>query len=156
MREGIDQRLPEPLRTRAVEHLRRELHPDTLDVLRKRYESDPEPWGGYFHFGAGMAIRNLLREAIRDDELPPVEYYDGRSYSNWDDYYIDALEGALDVPTAHEEPPEVPWYDAPRRTFRRLREMGVLPWVEDGRWRDSETLWRVEDERVVLEIEEEA
>ena len=88
-----DKRLPEPLRSRAIEHLRRELAPESIANLRAARDADPD-WGGYFHFGAGMAIRNLLRGAIRDEELPCVEYDQG-CFSNWDDYYIDALEGAL-------------------------------------------------------------
>lgn len=95
MRNGIDQRLPEPLRSRAVEHLRRELPDDVVATLRAARGIDPD-WGGYFHFGTGMAIRNLLRGAVLDEELPPVVQPDGHEASNWDDYYIDALEGALE------------------------------------------------------------
>jgi hypothetical protein len=43
------------------------------------------------HFGVGMGIRNLLREVLPDDKLPPVVYEGGMSYSNWDDYYVGAL-----------------------------------------------------------------
>jgi hypothetical protein len=42
----------------------------------------------------GMAIRNLLREAVKDDELPPAPYPGGVSYSNWDDYYVQAVKAA--------------------------------------------------------------
>jgi hypothetical protein len=41
-----------------------------------------------------MAFRNVLREAIKDDELPPVDYGDGNEYQNWDDYYTRVVEEA--------------------------------------------------------------
>ena len=43
------------------------------------------------HFGAGMAIRNLLREVLPDDQLPPVVYEGGQEYRNWDDHYLGAI-----------------------------------------------------------------
>jgi hypothetical protein len=40
-----------------------------------------------------MGIRNLLRDVIKDDELPPVSYGDDQM-RNWDDYYVEVLEEA--------------------------------------------------------------
>lgn len=88
--------LPEPLRTRAVDYLRAELHPDTLHHVRRAHAEDPDEWWTAFHMFGGMAIRNLLRDVIKDKELPPV-MYGGRPMRNWDDYYIQVLEEAAGV-----------------------------------------------------------
>lgn len=101
------EQLPPRLRTTAVEYLRENVA--DLDVIRGWIEEDPENWyvrdqnvtmqaipiegpapaALYlpmpFHFHGGMAVRNLLRKVIRDDELPS---------GNWDDYYVQALEAA--------------------------------------------------------------
>ncbi len=85
--------LPEPLRHRAVEYLRAELHPNTLSEVRAAHAKDPDEWWTGFHMFGGMAIRNLLRDVITDQQLPAV-MYDDRPMHNWDDYYIEVLEEA--------------------------------------------------------------
>lgn len=107
--------LPEPLMTKAVEHLRSKCDEETLQYFRDLYARDPE-WGdetppeerakieqivGFyvpspFHFGTGMVVRNCLREVIRDEELPAVDY-DGREFRNWDDWYHSVLERLIGV-----------------------------------------------------------
>jgi hypothetical protein len=108
-------RLPDDLQARAVEYLRNELHPDSLAYLREFHERYPD-WNGDevtpeqreayvkefgcsipspFHFGTGMAIRNVLRGEIKDAELPPVDYGEGDSYQNWDDYYQAVLDEVI-------------------------------------------------------------
>lgn len=102
--------LPPELQERAVEHLRKSLHPDSIKYLCELHARDPE-WGdelseeqhkeyerkyGFtvpapFHFGTGMAIRNLLREVILDEELPVV-HYGAHEARNWDDWYHGVLE----------------------------------------------------------------
>jgi hypothetical protein len=42
----------------------------------------------FFHFGGGMAVRNLCRERLNDDELAAYGFG-----WNWDDYYIGVLAG---------------------------------------------------------------
>lgn len=69
---------------------------ETAEEIRDLQAADPETWWAMHHFGMGMHVRNLLREVIKDDELPPVEYDDECSYQNWDDYYIPVLEEAAD------------------------------------------------------------
>jgi hypothetical protein len=49
----------------------------------------------HFHFSEGMAVRNLLRDVLRDEQLPPVEYPVG-PMRNWDDYYMGALDELLE------------------------------------------------------------
>jgi hypothetical protein len=100
---------------KAVEHLRSKCDEETLQYLRDLHARDPE-WGdettpeqhaewekkhGFsipspFHFGTGMQIRNCLREVIRDEELPAVDY-DGHDFRNWDDWYHSVLERMLGV-----------------------------------------------------------
>jgi hypothetical protein len=48
-----------------------------------------------FHFSVGMDVRNALREVMRDEELPGIEYLDGHFYQNWDDFYMGALEALV-------------------------------------------------------------
>lgn len=88
--------LPVELRERAVEHLRAHMSAETAEQIRDLQAADPELWWAVHHFGMGMNVRNLLREVIKDDELPPVEYDKFEEYRNWDDYYIPVLEEAAD------------------------------------------------------------
>lgn len=87
-------RLDPSLRERAVKHLRRVLPPAWADAIRAAIEEHGAEWTSkigddplyVFHFSHGMAIRNMLREAVGDADLPS---------GNWDDYYVPALEEAL-------------------------------------------------------------
>lgn len=46
----------------------------------------------------GTNIRNQLRHGVcSDEDLPLAPYPDGESYSNWDDYYCQALEAAAKI-----------------------------------------------------------
>ena len=85
--------LPEPLRARAVEYLRGQIDSESFEQVRAAHAENPTDWYVAYHFGAGMGVRNLLRDIIKDEELPPVPYGD-ESYSNWDDYYVEVLEEA--------------------------------------------------------------
>lgn len=71
-----------------------------IESYQKAMADDPHGWsvkGGWYMFG-GMGIRNLLREqGFIDSDLKPVEYPDGGTYQNWDDYYTAALEAAAGV-----------------------------------------------------------
>lgn len=78
------------LRERMVDHLRK------LPNLQEVYEHRND---GSFHFTTGMNLRNYLRETITDRELPSFdEYYgEGTNVRNWDDYYMHALEVAVNA-----------------------------------------------------------
>lgn len=89
-----DKWLPQHLRDQAVNHLLDVLAEDTFEEIRALYKKDPESWMIEHHFFAGMEFRNILRNVIVDDELPPVDYGDGEYYQNWDDYYIRVVEEA--------------------------------------------------------------
>jgi hypothetical protein len=77
--------VPDEMKKKIVVHLRKAL--DELDDVNRE---DP-----YFHFGAGMGIRNYLREVVKDDELPMAPYPNGKEFQNWDDYYQQAIRAAL-------------------------------------------------------------
>ena len=61
----------------------------------------------WFHMGAGMWVRNALRQQWTDAELPVVTSApDGQPYGpaqNWDDYYFGALAAVADAMIAEED-----------------------------------------------------
>lgn len=100
-KEWYDERwlsIPEEQRERIVAHLLNELDPKFFDEVRTAHAEDPEHWAtkgpNFFHIFGGMAIRNLLRDVLKDDELPEAPYPDGKSFTNWDDYYTQAIEAS--------------------------------------------------------------
>jgi hypothetical protein len=81
--------LPNELREPCLQHLRACIPPEM--ILTWKVFGFPR----HFHFSEGMAVRNLLRDVLRDEQLPPVEYPDG-PMRNWDDYYMGALDELLE------------------------------------------------------------
>ena len=84
--------VPESIRKDVEQHVLAHLPADLLAKLRDLHarglpiSSD----NAFFHFGGGMAIRNLCRERLSDDELKaccPLVIGGG----DWDDYYIGVL-----------------------------------------------------------------
>lgn len=82
--------LPLQTRQRCVKHLRRSLlahrlGPIILQRWHRQYRDGMAPGSDQpnFHFGAGMAVRNILRQVCPDGDLM-------MSY-NWDDFYIGAI-----------------------------------------------------------------
>lgn len=73
------------IRRRASLFLRAELSEETKNEFVDAAAADPKGWMVEHHHFAGTALRNLLREAIKDGELPT---------GNWDDYYVAATEAA--------------------------------------------------------------
>lgn len=51
-----------------------------------------------FHFGAGMQVRNILRGALGDLELPQIRQPNGELGQNWDDFYLGALHALVQQP----------------------------------------------------------
>lgn len=79
--------VPKTQRKKIVDHLKK------LDNLRDIYEgSRSDPW---FHHSSGVMLRNYLRRVVRDDQLPAAPYPNGMSYTNWDDFYLQALKEAV-------------------------------------------------------------
>lgn len=75
--------MPEDFLKQAIEVLEVELNDDVKRSIRDAWTKDPNWFAGY-HFGWGMAIRNLLRQKGLDD----TRLLD----NNWDDYYHQVVE----------------------------------------------------------------
>ena len=78
--------VPPALKQRIVDHLRKL---DNFEEIALSFKHDENS-----HFASGMAVRNYLRGAVEDFELPPAPYPYGKAYSNWDDYYVQAVLAA--------------------------------------------------------------
>jgi hypothetical protein len=82
-------KVPEPIRKIVEQHVAAQLPADLLAKLRDLHargipiDSDP----AFFHFGGGMAVRNLCRERLTDDELASYCRFGG----DWDRCYIGVL-----------------------------------------------------------------
>jgi hypothetical protein len=74
-------------------HLRLVILAEDQVALKEMFEKGD--FDGWFHFEGGMAVRNTLREVMKDDELPGVKYDGDREFKNWDDFYMAALRQAV-------------------------------------------------------------
>lgn len=94
--------IPEPERRLLVDHLRKRLR-NRIDgpMVLARWTAQVRmgvPIGGndtWFHFGAGMEVRNLLRDVMTDDKLPLIRQPDGSMGQNWDDFYLGAIHALV-------------------------------------------------------------
>lgn len=82
-------KVPEEQRKKCTDHLVACL-PQSLLLFWKT-----NGFPSYFHFYSGVTVRDILRQVMADDELPPISYADGPS-CNWDDYYTGALDEVLE------------------------------------------------------------
>lgn len=86
-------RIPPEQRKRLLDDLREFVPADVIGAWKHQHEQGQDIGGEGFHmFGGGMAVRNRLRQTMKDDELPPVTYPDGQQHQNWDDFYTGALQ----------------------------------------------------------------
>jgi hypothetical protein len=81
--------VPEPIRKDVEQHVAANL---PADVLEKLYDLHARGMAishdnTFFHFGGGMAVRNLCRERLPDRELSAC----GGIGTNWDGCYIGVL-----------------------------------------------------------------
>jgi len=88
-------KVPEMIRRDCLDHLEAEVPAEALRSWKRNgYDN------GLFHFSGGMAVRNILRDQLLDQELPVVtEDQYGKPYGpshNWDDYYTGALDELLE------------------------------------------------------------
>jgi hypothetical protein len=91
-------KVPIEIRKRCLDCLRAEISPQTLSDWKTRYRSREE---FVCHFGNGLDVRNLLRRFVPDKELPPLTYpWSLLPHTNWDDYYMGALQELLEVDDA--------------------------------------------------------
>lgn len=95
--------VPEVTKQRIVAHLRASIPADQLQQIGRRDAEGNLPAG--WHFAGGMSVRNLLRQAVRDEELPLAPYPGGQSHRNWDDFYVQALEAAAGPFRRQRTPP---------------------------------------------------
>ena len=94
-------KLPRDIKQRAVRHLQAHLSVKDAEYFGQAYDKV----GGHdwihevalgWHFGGGMALRNLLRLEVPDAELPGLPEVYGHDYGgNWDDMYVQVLEAAI-------------------------------------------------------------
>lgn len=85
-------RVPAEKRELCVRHLRSLIWEDRT-TLQEWFKKDEFPM--FFHFDGGMAVRNALRDVMRDEELPRIDYGNGFYEQNWDDFYMAALRQAV-------------------------------------------------------------
>lgn len=86
-------KIPIEDRKRLYALLAADVPDEVFDQLLNNHLEDKYVFEGFemAHFGLGMGIRNLLRQGMTDDRLPPVVYEGGQEYRNWDDYYLGAI-----------------------------------------------------------------
>lgn len=89
-------KIPDLIRQDCLNELRAHVPADVLRKWKAQHTAgegigDDDP---FFHHGAGMAVRNVLRKQLLDEELPPVHIlgYPPEGARNWDDYYTGALQ----------------------------------------------------------------
>ena len=101
MSERLWAQVPELIRKDGEQHVVANLPAELMAKLRDLHargipiESDP----AFFHFGAGLAVRNLCREQLTDDELEAYGFL-----CNWDECYVGVLAtiAALPPPSSGE------------------------------------------------------
>ena len=86
--ERLWAQVPELIRKDVEQHVLAKLPADLLAKLRDLHARGV-PIGSddaFFHFGGGMAVRNVCREQLTDGELEAYGFG-----CNWDDCYIGVL-----------------------------------------------------------------
>lgn len=84
-------RVDKTRRVQCIEHLKSVIPDGVLKVWK--INGFPE---GFHMFNGGMAVRNLLRGVMTDDQLPYVQYASGEHVRNWDDFYMGCLAELLE------------------------------------------------------------
>ncbi|QOZ69327.1 hypothetical protein [Bradyrhizobium arachidis] len=82
-------RVPEPVRKKVELHVAAHLPAEMLATVRDLHARGLPLSSNlaFFHFAAGMAVRNLCRERLSDDELAAC----GGFGADWDNCYIGVL-----------------------------------------------------------------
>src|SRR6267142_2907096 len=98
--EGRRAQVPELIRRDVEQHVLAHLPADLLAKWRDQHArgvcigSDDS----FFHFGGGMAVRNLCRERLSDDELAAYCLF-----GDWDGCYIGVLAAIAALPPPSSE-----------------------------------------------------
>jgi len=93
--ERLWAQVPELIRKDVEQHVVANLPAELMAKLRDLHargisiESD----SAFFHFGGGLAVRNLCREQLTDDELEAYGFG-----CNWDECYIGVLAAIAALP----------------------------------------------------------
>ena len=93
--ERLWAQVPELIRKDVEQHVMANLPTELMAKLRDLHargipiESDP----AFFHFGGGLAVRNLCREQLTDDELGAYVFA-----CNWDNCYVEVLAAIAALP----------------------------------------------------------
>jgi hypothetical protein len=98
--------VPEPIRKIVEQHVAANLPANTLAKLRDLHARGI-PIGSddaFFHFGGGMAVRNLCRERLGDRDLAAYCGVGG----DWDRCYIGVLAGIAAAPIRTSRAPASP------------------------------------------------
>jgi hypothetical protein len=97
--------VPQPIRKIVEHHVAAHLPTKILAKLRDLHargipiSSDP----AFFHFGGGLAVRNLCRERLSDDELAACCLF-----GDWDMCYIGVLAGIAGASVRRSQAPVSP------------------------------------------------
>lgn len=86
--ERMYSEIPDDIRIPAMLCLRKDLNP-VLSEIKNAYRMNPKEWWVGYHFGWGMAVRNLLREKGFGEEYFEIH--------NLDDIYVLLVEEALEL-----------------------------------------------------------
>jgi hypothetical protein len=95
-------KVPQPIRKIVEQHVAARLPAKILAKLRDLHargipiDSDP----AFFHFGGGLAVRNLCRERLSDDDLAACCGLGG----DWDNCYIGVLAAIAATPVRTQAP----------------------------------------------------
>lgn len=84
------------IKARAAVFLRSKLSIETIQLVREAMATHGEDWihkagRGNMHLTWGMGVRNIIREIFDDNQVPT---------GNWDDYYIEVIELAVELSPA--------------------------------------------------------
>ena len=94
--------VPQPIRKIVEQHVAARLPAKILAKLRDLHSrgmpisSD----GAFFHFGGGLAVRNLCRQRLGDRELAAYRPFGG----DWDSCYIGVLAAIAATPVRTQAP----------------------------------------------------
>jgi hypothetical protein len=91
--------VPEPIRKEVEQHVAAQLPADLLAKWRDQHARGERVGSDElsFHFGAGMAVRNLCRERLKDSELSAYGLW-----GEWDDYYRAVLAAIAASPASEQ------------------------------------------------------
>lgn len=110
-------KVPYQQRQACLRHLKAYIPPELLEEWKREYTTNFSIGHNdvRFHFSTGMAVRNLLRDRLRDEDLPAItqRHLPRRWWGlgprptakNWDDFYMGALQDFVEQELAKASKP---------------------------------------------------